>query len=126
MASHKARKTIYYLRAVKDGYPLDLEELMVKARVQLPTVADTEVGFSDNQIIRIQHYDSTPAGVFIHLVRYVPGDTAPTLEPRTNQAEEDEGHEDAPDGKEFKDGDSFLFVSKHNVIFCGHGISNPK
>lgn len=126
MANLKARKTIYYLRAVKDGNPLDLENFVVKARVLLPTVADTEIGFSDNQIIRIQHYEQTPTGVFIHLVRYVPGETAPTLEPRANQAEDDEGQEDAPEGKEYKDGDSFLLISKHHVIFCGHGISNQK
>ena len=126
MAKDKARKTLYYVRAVNGSDAVNLKTLIVKARTKFPTVADSELEFGAQDIIRIQHYRETTAGVFLHLVRYVPGEKASTLLPKSNRAEDNEGSESAPAGKEFKDGDSFIFANKGNVIFCSHGISIQK
>lgn len=76
--------------------------------------------------MRIQHYSGAGGRVRLHLSRYIPGVQASTLQPKATTAEDDEGAQPPPKGKEFKDGDCFLLIKDHHVLYCGHGISKSK
>lgn len=119
------RKIAYYLRAKKDNKPTNLQALIISARKVKLTAGDSEVKLVDD-VVRVQHYKEGTAGVFVHLARYVPGERASTLRPKAESSEDDGGVQTPPEGMEFLDGESFLLVSTHHVLFCGHGIGLSK
>lgn len=126
MASDKATKTLYYLRARRDGEPFDLQAIMARARRRKSNCGATEVELGGGDVVRIQHYSVAGGRMRLHLSRYVPGIQASTLQPKATSAEDDEGAQAPPRGKEFKEGDCFLLIKDHHVLFCGHGISKQK
>lgn len=126
MASDKASKTLYYLRAKRDGKPFNLQAIVAKARRKKNNCGATEVELGGGDVVRIQHYSVANGRTRIHLSRYVPGVQASTLQPKAASAEDDEGVQAPPRGKEFKDGDCFLLIKDHHVLYCGHGISKSK
>jgi hypothetical protein len=123
-------KKAYYLRSIgADGKLLDFEHAILTARKAKPTVAESEITLPGKEVIRIQHCQPPTTNepyLFLHLVRYFPGDEAPTLRPKVRASEDHEDAVPAPEGKEFKDGDSFLMLSKHHVLFTSNGISLNK
>jgi len=125
MAQKLTTKTAYYLRAKNGKAVVDLQKLLKEARDKFPTVASSEKNLGE-EVIRIQHFKSDKKGSFVHFVRYIPGERAPTLQPKSKAAEDNEGTQGPPAGMEFKDGDSFLLVKGHNAIFCAHGITSQK
>lgn len=127
MAKNTVGKTLHYLRAVYDGQPFDLEGRLRTSCTNLPTVGSREIAFGAGDIVRVQRHKELDGGGFlVHLTRYVPGERTPTLQPQLQHPEDVEGAEAAPPGREFKDGDSFLLVHDHNVIFSSHGITKSK
>jgi len=126
VSSGKATKTLYYLRARRGDLPFDLQAVVAKARGKKRDVAATEVELGGGDIVRIQHYSVQAGRVRLHLSRFVPGVQASTLQPGVKTPEEDEGAQAPPRGREFKDGDCFLLIKGHHVIYCGHGISKSK
>lgn len=119
-------KTAYYYRARRDAKPFDLQAIMGAVRKLKPTVADSEITFGGGEILRIQSYRVSNGCTFIQLVKYEPGVAAATLLPNATTEEGDEVAQLAPRGREFKDGDCFLLLKQHHVLFCAHGISLPK
>lgn len=123
-------KKAYYLRSKgADNKLLDLQKTITSAREKKSTVAESEISLPGKEVLRIQHY--RPSGtntpyVLLHIVRYFPGDEASILKPKVHVAEDNEGAVPAPEGSEFKDGDSFVLVSNHHVLFTSHGISLNK
>lgn len=126
MASDKTTKTLYYLRARRDGNPFDLQALMTRARRRKSNCGSTEIELGGGDVVRIQHYSAAGSRLRLHLSRYVPGVSASTLQPKATSAEDDEGTQAPPRGKEFKEGDCFLLIKDHHVLYCGHGISKEK
>lgn len=126
MASDKTTKTLYYLRARRDGNPFDLQALMTRARRRKNNCAATEIELGGGDVVRIQHYSATGGRLRLHLSRYVPGVSASTLQPMATTAEDDEETQAPPRGKEFKEGDCFLLIKDHHVLYCGHGIRKEK
>lgn len=126
MSQKNTRKTAHYLRSIFGDQAVDLESLVSAARAIFGTVAASEIALGGGDIVRIQHYRSNSTGVFLHLARYIPGERASTLLPKAGLPEDDEGAQSAPSGMEFKDGDSYLLINRHNVVFCSHGISVEK
>lgn len=129
MSPKMVYKTLYYLRAKQDHQPVNLESIVHNARETLPHVADTEIALASDDILRIQHYQPSSQGsdgALLHIVRYVPGEKAPTLQPLVQEPEDHESVQEAPDGFEFKDGDSFLLISTNHILFASHGISLQK
>lgn len=124
--SEQLSKSIYYLRARRDAKPFNLQAIVAKARNKKKTVGDSEIELGGGDVVRIQHYKASSGQVLLHLARYVPGVAAATLQPKAAVAEDDEGSQSAPKGKEFKEGDCFLLVKGANVLYCSHGISLPK
>lgn len=126
MASDKTTKTLYYLRARRDGNPFDLQALMTRARRRKNNCGATEIELGGGDVVRVQHYSAAGGRLRLHLSRYVPGVSASTLQPKATSAEDDEGTQAPPRGKEFKEGDCFLLIKDHHVLYCGHGISKEK
>lgn len=126
MPADQTTKTVYYLRARRDDQPFDLQSIAKKARKKKSTCDATEIELGGGDVVRIQHFSNSNGRTLMHLTRYVPGVQASTLQPKATTAEDDEGAQPPPKGKEFKDGDCFLFLKDHHVLYCGHGISKSK
>ncbi|PHS47270.1 MAG: hypothetical protein COB05_09830 [Marinobacter sp.] len=127
MANNSVGKALHYLRAVYNGNPFDLETLINASCTELSTPGSREVEFGAGDVVRIERARNLRGGaVLVQLTRFVPGEKAPTLQPRANAANDVEEAQAPPPGKEFKDGDSFFLVNKHDVIFSTHGISKAK
>lgn len=123
MTSKSITKTVHLLRAKNDGMPFDIEAKVRLARKQKSTVGDTEITFGAGDVVRIQHYcEIASGGVLLHLAGYVPGERASTIAPQSNALEDDEGAYDPPQGMEYKDGEGFLLLKNHHVVFCSNGI----
>lgn len=118
----RTTKALRFYRCLDDeNQPFELEGLLRASREVLDTVARSEVRRADD-VVRIQHYRDDD-GIFLHLVRYVPGEASDTLSPGANIEQDDESQHPAPEGMEYKDGDFFLYCKGHNVIGCAHGMS---
>jgi len=115
-------KTIHYLRARRENRPFDLQSLVKRARKMKPNCVDNEIELGGGDVVRIQHYRVASGGVRLHLTRYVPGEQAATLRPKVAAPEDDEGAQPPPENREFKDGDGFLLIQGHHVLYCAHGI----
>lgn len=126
MATNTIYKTAYYLRCRKDKNPFDLENIIQRARVNKPSIAETEILLGDSEILRIQRYTADTDGVYLQIVRYIPGEAAHIILPHSEKQNDDEESFSPPTGKEYKDGDCFFLIKKHNLIFCSHGISIQK
>lgn len=104
------QKTAHYLRA---RYPKDvahvLQSTLSKARARHPTVADSEITFADDSILRIQHGDLIPEGIRVHVVRYTPGEQASTVRSKVQpKAQKDDESGQSPlRGRDFKNGELF-------------------
>lgn len=118
----KTTKALRYFRCIdEEQQPFDVESLIRFARQSLPTVASSEWRRA-GEVIRIQHLRDDN-GLFMHFVRYVPGENSDTLTPGADQAEDNEEPHPAPDGMEYKDGDFFILCKGHDIIGCAHGMS---
>lgn len=126
MTSGKTTKTLYYLRARRDSAPFDLQAIVARARLSKSNCGATEIELGGGDVVRIQHYSAAGGRLRLHLSRYVPGISTSTLQPKATSAEDDEGTQAPPRGKEFKEGDCFLLIKDHHVLYCGHGISKEK
>ncbi|ASJ72286.1 hypothetical protein [Granulosicoccus antarcticus] len=125
MSDNSKSKTLHYLRSVHDGQPRNIEasiRLMLRRR---RVCKDTELDPGDQSIMRIQHRRVSTSNnpVLLHLVKYVPGEKAATLDPEPEGAEDEEGAQRPPRGKEFKAGECFMLVNDADVIFCASGIT---
>lgn len=126
MVTKNVRKTAYYLRATKDSKPFDLESVIRACRQVNSSVAASEALVGAEDIVRIQHYKETANSTYLHLASYIPGEKAPTLRPRAMATDDNESAQTAPAGQEFKGKDCFFFISGHDVLYCGHGITIQK
>ncbi len=126
MITKNVRKTAYYLRATQSSKPFDLEAVIRACRQVNSSVATSEALVGAEDIVRIQHYKEAADGTYLHLVSYIPGEKAPTLRPKVVAADDNESAQTAPVGQEFKGKDCFFFISGHNVLYCGHGITIQK
>lgn len=125
MSDTTKSKTLHYLRSVHDEQPR-LIEASIRVMLRRRRVCkDTELDLGDQSIIRVQHRQSAAAGkpVLLHLVRYVPGEKAATIDPDPDGAEDPGDVQLPPKGKEFKAGECFLLVRGADVLFCASGIS---
>jgi len=121
-------KTLHYLRSVHDGQPQNIEasvRIMLRRR---RVCKDTELDPGDpgeQSIMRVQHRQASTSRkpVLLHLVNYVPGEKAATIDPDPEGAEDNGDAERPPKGKEFKAGECFMLVKDADVLFCASGIT---
>lgn len=125
MADSTKSRTLHYLRSVNSDQPRGIEVSIRGALRRRRACKDTELEQADQSIIRVQHRLVSTAAkpVLLHLVKYMPGEKAATLDPSPEGTEDDGGAQRPPRGKEFKAGECFLLVKDADVLFCGSGIS---
>ena len=125
MSDNSKSKTLHYLRSVHDGQPRNIEASVRVMLRRRRVCKDTELDPGDLSIIRVQHRQSSTSTkpVLLHLVRYVPGEKAATLDPEPEGAEDEGGAQRAPRGKEFRAGECFILVKDAHVLFCASGIT---
>lgn len=120
------RKTIYCMRFVSDNNIFDLRSNLLFIRERHANPMGTAVTFKDGSVIRIQRCREDDSRVFVQLVRYVPGERAPTIISSPVSSEDVGDLASPPEGREYKDGDCYILCSNKYVIFCQNGISSDK
>lgn len=125
MSDPSKSKTLHYLRSVHDDQPQNIEASIRVMLRRRRVCKDTELDPGDESIMRVQHRQASTSRkpVMLHLVRYVPGEKAATIDPDPEGAEDNGDAERPPKGKEFKAGECFLLVKQADVLFCASGIS---
>ena len=117
------KKTISYRRAEwlkVDSQKRTLEDFIAAAHAIYKTVKCRKFQRPDGQIVKCASYNPLDAGgAFLHLVAETPGDEASTLSAEDEEKEASEvGVAPPPTGKEFMDGDIFVYVVGNNVCLC--------
>ncbi|MBR7215368.1 hypothetical protein E1K68_21785 [Pseudomonas sp. B2021] len=121
----RAIKRIYCFRVLDaDGGLVDFSEALIEISDKLSIGQTERLMFED--VVRIQRFRDSPVGRLYHLARYAPGTHGATLTPKAGGKLDDEGVLGAPAGKEIKTGECYALVNEHNVLFCGHGLSQQK
>lgn len=125
MSDPTKSKTLHYLRSVHDGQPQNIEASIRVMLRRRRVCKDTELDPGDQSVVRVQHRQASTSRkpVLLHLVRYVPGEKAATIDPDPEGLEDNGDAERPPKGKEFKAGECFLLVKNADVLFCASGIS---
>lgn len=125
MSDATKSKTLHYLRSVHDAQPRNIEASIRVMLRRRRSCKDTELDPGDDSIVRVQHRQSSTARkpVYLHLVRYVPGEQAAMIDPDPVEAEDVGDALSPPRGMEFMAGECFLLVKDADVLFCASGIS---
>lgn len=126
MSKRPLPKTIHYLRARLSAQPFNLQELAASIGLFSGGPGATEVKFDQVEVVRTENTDINESHILVHLSRYVPGTKAETLEPKAKASNSNQGGHPPPAGQEYKDGDCFLLISEHHILYCGHRISLAK
>jgi hypothetical protein len=119
--SHKMKK-FYYRRAKWDGQnKLTLETLLTDAHEQLDTVGKRSFSVSSGTEIRGANY-KTDKGLYLQVASYVPGEPTSIIDKSKRSKQSTVSAQNAPDGKDYLDGDVFVFVKDNHVILCPSGV----
>ncbi|MEO8644017.1 hypothetical protein [Pseudomonas sp.] len=121
----RVSKRIYCFR-VKNlaGGLVDFSEAFIDISDAL-SIGQSEIQLFED-VVRIQRFKDSPVGRLYHFSRYAPGTQSSTLTPKAAGKLDTEGSLGAPAGKEFKTGECYVLINKHNVLFCGHGLTHQK
>lgn len=125
MSDPTKSKTLHYLRSVYAEQPQNIEASIRVMLRRRRVCKDTEIDPGDLSIMRVQHRQASTSRkpVLLHLVRYVPGEKAATIDPDPEGPEDNGDAERPPKGKEFKAGECFMLVKDADVLFCANGIT---
>jgi hypothetical protein len=117
-------KTLSYRRAqfIVDGTET-LESLLTSAHNLLPNIENRTIEDNGQVVLECRDFLNKPgSGVFIHIAAYTPGEQASVV-PRTSGVSSGQLQTtDPPDGCEFMDGDTTIFVSADHVILCSSSL----
>jgi hypothetical protein len=106
------------------GDLVDLSTALIDISDRLDIGQTERLMFED--IVRIQRFRDSPVGRLYHLTRYSPGTHSATLTPKAGGKLDNEGVLGAPAGKEIKIGECYALINDHNILFCGHGLTQQK
>jgi hypothetical protein len=121
----RAIKRIYCFRVMNAaGDLVDLSTALIDISDRLDIGQTERLMFED--IVRIQRFRDSPVGRLYHLTRYSPGTHSATLTPKAGGKLDNEGVLGAPAGKEIKIGECYALINDHNILFCGHGLTQQK
>ncbi|MGP6462778.1 hypothetical protein [Pseudomonas parakoreensis] len=121
----RASKRIYCFRVMDaDGDLVDFSAALIAISDRLDIGQTERLMYED--VVRIQRFRDSPVGRLYHLTRYAPGTHGATLTPKAGGKLDNEGVLGAPAGKEIKTGECYALINDHNVLFCGHGLTQQK
>lgn len=113
-------KTLSYRRVkfLTEGND-SLESLLITAHQSRPNIEDRTITQENQVVLECRNFHRKPgSGVFLHIAAYIPGEHASVV--RRVSGVPSGGLETAPppEGYEFMDGDTMLFVAGDHVIVC--------
>ncbi len=119
--SHKMKK-FYYRRAKWDGQDkLTLEKLLTDAHEHLDTGEKRSFAVSSGSEISGANYEKDE-GLYLQVASSVPGEPTTMIEQGKGSKQSTVSAQNAPDGKDYLDGDVFVFVKDNHVILCPSGV----
>lgn len=113
-------KTLAYRRAhfIVDGSG-PLEPHLVEAHKRRPNIEDRTIDEDNQLVLECRNFShKSGSGVFLHIAAYTPGEQASVVRRVRGVSSGDLETAAPPEGCEFMDGDTMIFVSGDHVILC--------
>ena len=116
-------KKIFYFRAQFGRLEGDqnLQNLLKLAIGELPTAGDRTFIATRGALHQCSNFDSgfnDFDGLFMQVTSFTPGEAASVIESKKDKPLTRVDSQDAPDGKDFVDGEAFILVKNNHVLFC--------
>lgn len=123
-ADKQKHKKIYYRRAVwgESGKSINIEKLLKDAHDLHTTVGSRT--FEGNQGASIRGASFEPhkdGGFFLQIAAYTPEQPTSTIDKSRSKKHSTISAESPPEGKNYLDGEVFVFVRKNHIILCPSG-----
>lgn len=113
-------KTLAYRRAhflVEGTGPL--EQHLIEAHKRLPNIENRTIGEGNQIVLECRNFSHKPDfGVFLHIAAYTPGEQASVVRRVHGVSSGELETAAAPEGCEFMDGDTMIFVAGDHVLLC--------
>lgn len=122
--NNKLNKSIHYFRATSNpsGERLDLEE-HVRSMLQLAAnVAESQVKQLDKITQILNRQLSDHKGLFLHIGSGTLDEHMRTMQNNANSDHDIGSTQAPPTDHSFLNGEAFIYIKQHHVIFCGHGL----
>lgn len=118
------QRKLYYRRAEwseMDHSQHTLEDILKDAHEQNENVSSRIFPGLSGSEVKGASYIYDEKGIFIQIASYTPGQETSTIENSREAPESNVTPQEAPDGKDFLDGEVFALVKDNHVIFCPSG-----
>jgi hypothetical protein len=115
-------KKFYYRRAKWDGQgKQSLEQILLEAHEVLDTVGKRTFEASSGAEIRGASFKDDE-GLYLQIASYVPGEATSIIDKSKRSKQSSITAQAAPDGKDYLDGEVFVYIKDNHVILCPSGV----
>jgi hypothetical protein len=115
-------KKFYYRRAVWSGQKSKtLQDILTEAHLKLATTGQRTFSSSHGSEIKGANYEDND-GLYLQIASYVPGEPTSTIDKSKSSKTSNILAEPAPIGKDYLDGDIFVYIKGNNTILCPSGV----
>lgn len=117
---HKMKK-FYYRRAEWDQQgKQSLEKILISAHAKLDKVGKRTFSASSGSEIRGASFKNDK-GLYLQIASYIPDDPTSIIDKSVKAKQSNVTAQDAPEGKNFLDGEVFVYIKDNHVILCPSG-----
>ena len=114
-------KKFYYRRAKWDSQgKLSLQKLLEDAHTKLDTVGKRTFEVGSGAEIRGANFKEND-GLYLQIASYVPGEATSIIDKDITAKISNVSAQKAPNGKDYLDGDVFVYINGNHVILCPSG-----
>jgi len=115
-------KKFYYRRAKWDDQgKQSLETILIDAHTTLETVGKRTFDANSGAEIRGASFKNDK-GLYLQIASYVPGEATSIIDKSKRAKQSSVTAQTAPDGKDYLDGEVFVYVKENHVILCPSGV----
>lgn len=115
-------KKFYYRRAKwEDQDKQQLESILIDAHQTLDTVGKRTFEVSSGAEIRGASFKDDN-GLYLQIASYVPGESTSIIDKSKRAKQSNVTAQTAPEGKDYLDGDVFVYIKGNHVILCPSGV----
>lgn len=115
-------KKFYYRRAKWDEQgKQSLEKILLEAHEELDTVGKRTFEASSGAEIRGASFKDDK-GLYLQIASYVPGEATSIIDKSKGAKQSSVTAQAAPDGKDYLDGEVFVYIKDNHVILCPSGV----
>ncbi|NKF51382.1 hypothetical protein G3R49_12520 [Shewanella sp. WXL01] len=113
-------KKLYYRRADFGLLELDstLQEMLFDTLEDTDSVGEITFAGGNGTEVRCANYDVRDGGLCMQITTYTPGQDTSTIVTDKTAEQSDVDKEGAPAGKDFVDGEAFVYIKDNNVVLC--------